>query len=361
MATFNFNNNIKNQFQYQESILILKNNFKSQVLWKKFNFESCNHLNATPMKFVVFFLMFLFNLSAQNFDKDLELLKVKNQKCLDKGQNMLGCSQKYYTQMDSLLNVVYKNRRSKLSPTEQLDLKNKQLLWLKKRDVQFVKIDNQDTGLGNGLDDLMVKTQEKANFVADRILFLIDTAQEVKVGDYQTQLLNFVLKGYEILDSIKGNLNNDAFDDYILILKVKNEEETSDYANDKPKKRPLFILVGNSEHKLELKARNDNAVLCIDCSGAIHGDSYVGVTIKNSYFSVEHYTVGGNDKWSKIITFKYDKVLDKWVLHQDGMEFFGWNPNEGTNEEAIVKTGGKILTKKDFGLVLFEKYDIYKD
>ena len=101
-------------------------------------------------------------------------------------------------------------------------------------------------------------------------------------------------------------MNNDIYDDFILVLKKKNEETTSNYSEDKPEKRPLLILISNSDNKLELKARNDNAVLCIDCSGAIHGDSFVGVKIKNSFFSVEHYTVGGNDKWSQTITFKYD-------------------------------------------------------
>ena len=121
-----------------------------------------------------------------------------------------------------------------------------------------------------------------------------------------------------------------------------------------------MILIGNSDNKLALKARSDNAVLCIDCSGAIHGDSYVEVKIKNGYFSVEHYTVGGNDKWSKIITFKYDKSKNNWFLHRDGMEFFGWNPDESPKAEAIIKTGEEILTKKNFGVVLFENYDIYK-
>jgi len=179
--------------------------------------------------------------------------------------------------------------------------------------------------------------------------------------NYKNQILKFVPKNFEILDTIKGNLNNDIYDDFILVLKKKNEETTSNYSEDKPEKRPLLILISNSDNKLELKARNDNAVLCIDCSGAIHGDSFVGVKIKNSFFSVEHYTVGGNDKWSQTITFKYDKVENNWFLHRDGTEFFGWNPDQSPNAEIIIKTGEEILTKKNFGVVLFENYDIYKN
>lgn len=100
--------------------------------------------------------------------------------------------------------------------------------------------------------------------------------------------------------------------------------------------------------------------MCIDCSGAIHGDSFEGVKIKNGFFSVEHYTVGGIDKWSKVITFKYEKAINNWVLHKDGMEFFKFNNDERPDAEAVIKTGEEILTKKNFGVVLFENYDIYK-
>jgi hypothetical protein len=191
------------------------------------------------------------------------------------------------------------------------------------------------------------------------LLLAFNISAQNKTINFKNQILKFVPKNFEILDTIKGNLNNDSFDDYILVLKKKNEETTSNYGDNKPEKRPLLILTGNSNNKLELKARNDNSVLCIDCSGLIHGDSYVGVKIKNGYFSVEHYTVGGNDKWSQIITFKYDKIKDKWFLHRDGTEYFGWNPDE--NGEAIIKTGEEILTKKNFGVVLFENYDIYRE
>lgn len=313
------------------------------------------------MRLIIITILLAFNSSAQNSTKDLNTLKIQNQKCLDRGEDMLGCSRKYFIQMDSLLNVVYKNCRSKMNLNAQQELKSKQLLWLKNRDIKFKKIDSEDIGHGNGLDDLLVKTQKKADFISERISFLIvHYSQSESTVNYKNQILKFVPKNFEILDTIKGNLNNDSFDDYVLVLKKKNEETTSNYGDNKPEKRPLLILIGNSDNNLELKARNNNAVLCIDCSGAIHGDSYVGVKIKNGFFSVEHYTVGGNDKWSQIITFKYDKVKNNWILHQDGTEFFGWNPDESPKAVAIIKTGEEILTKKNFGVVLFENYDIYK-
>lgn len=55
--------------------------------------------------------------------------------------------------------------------------------------------------------------------------------------------MKFVPKSFEILDTVKGNLNNDIYDDFILVLKKKNEETTSNYSEDKPEKRPLLILI----------------------------------------------------------------------------------------------------------------------
>ena len=97
--------------------------------------------------------------------------------------------------------------------------------------------------------------------------------------------LKFIPKNYVILDSIRGNLNNDAYEDFILVLKKNNEDETSNFYDNKPEKRPLLIFLGNANKKLDLKLRTDNAVLCVDGSGAIHGDSYEGIKIKDGYFT----------------------------------------------------------------------------
>lgn len=53
------------------------------------------------------------------------------------------------------------------------------------------------------------------------LLSLNLAAQSNNVLNYKKQLLKFVPKNFEILDTIKGNLNNDSFDDYILVLKKK--------------------------------------------------------------------------------------------------------------------------------------------
>lgn len=306
-------------------------------------------------------LLFSVSIYSQNFDKSLDSLKTENKNCLDKGEFMHNCSLEFYKKSDSLLNVVYKHVRKKQSLIENETLKIDQLKWVKQRNQQFEKINNQNTGLGNGLDDLLAKNQKKSDIVNKRTLFLISNYISKKTSKNATEIRKFIPENYSIFDTIKGNLNNDNFDDYILILKKNNEENTSNYNNNKPEKRPLLILTGNKNGELKLEAENKNTVLCIDCSGAIHGDSYEKVTIKNGYFSVEYYTLGGNEKWARIVTFKYDKTVNNWFLSRDGIEFYSFNPDTSDNTEAIIKTGEKILTKKDFGKIQFKDYNIYSE
>lgn len=163
-------------------------------------------------------------------------------------------------------------------------------------------------------------------------------------------LKNFVLEGYEVLDIIKGNLNLDTYPDAIMVLYKKGEKETSDVI-DHPEKRPLLILTGQADKTYKLAARSDNAVYCVDCGGQM-GDPFTGITIKNGYFSVEHYG-GSSWRWTRIITFKYSSAEKNWFLHKDGGDSF----HAAAPEE--VKT--KIKTVKSFGKVPFKNFDIYKD
>lgn len=163
-------------------------------------------------------------------------------------------------------------------------------------------------------------------------------------------LKGFIPKDYEVLDLTKGDLNRDLYPDAIMILYKKGEEKTSDVISH-PEKRPLLVLTGKPDHTYKLASRSDNAVYCVDCGGQM-GDPFTGVTIKNGYFSVEHYG-GSGWRWTRIITFKYSPAEKTWFLYKDGGERF----HAITHEE--VKT--KVMTVKDFGKISFEKFNIYKD
>ncbi len=149
-------------------------------------------------------------------------------------------------------------------------------------------------------------------------------------------------KDYSVLNFTKGDLNLDKFQDAILILKHKNEDK-NDY------KRPLYILIGDSKGKLRVVAENNNSVLGYS-DGGIYGDPFSGVTIKKGYFSIEHYG-GSSWRWTRIVTFKYNKKKKNWFLYKDGGDSYHTsNPNKITTD---------IATKKDFGVVPFSKYNIF--
>ncbi|MFN3405317.1 MAG: hypothetical protein ACK40G_14550 [Cytophagaceae bacterium] len=163
-------------------------------------------------------------------------------------------------------------------------------------------------------------------------------------------LMKFVPENYLVLDTATGDLNLDTIPDMILVLKRNDEETTSD-VSENPAKRPLLILIGQADNTFKLAAKNENTVYCIDCGGMM-GDPYMSITIKKGYFSVEHH--GGSAwRWTRIITYKYSPEDNYWYLHKDGHESF----HTGDPEKVTTK----ILTKKDFGVLKFDEFDIYKE
>jgi len=155
-------------------------------------------------------------------------------------------------------------------------------------------------------------------------------------------VLKLIPKGYSVLNFTGGDLNLDKYDDAILILKQNGEEKDE-------LQRPLYILIGNSQGGFQKVAENNNSVLGY-FDGGVFGDPFDSVTIKKGYFSIEHYG-GSNWRWSRIVTFKYNKKKKNWFLYKDGGESYH------TSNPTKIKT--EIQTVKDFGVVPFEKYNIF--
>lgn len=170
-------------------------------------------------------------------------------------------------------------------------------------------------------------------------------------------LAKFVPKGYVILDWKAGDLNRDDKEDVVLIIdKGKPAENatsttgsTASSGNDDDieEERLLILLTADANGDLRKVAENANVVLCSDCGGMM-GDPYSAIAIKNGYFSIEHYG-GSSWRWTRIITFKYSDKDGKWYLHRDGGDdYHASDPDKVTT---------KVKTKKDFGIVPFEKFN----
>ncbi len=163
-------------------------------------------------------------------------------------------------------------------------------------------------------------------------------------------LAEFIPTDYSILKKASGDLNLDGIQDYLVVLKKDGEESSSDVV-EHPEKRPLLIVLGNESNRFKVARTNENTVYCVDCGGMM-GDPFIGLTIKNGYFSVEHYG-GSSWRWTRIITYKYSDKEKEWFLHRDGSESFNTS-----DIETITYT---TRTTKDFGKVKFQDFDIYKE
>jgi len=132
--------------------------------------------NNLPRKMLFTFVLFI-SVSSKSVGQTLESISVfekQNQDCLDKGEDMMGCSALYENQMDSMLNLAYNNLRKTLSQTEQDSLKTEEVNWLKKRDKEFKKIAKEETEeLGEGEDALMATYQDEGNFIKARVIVLV--------------------------------------------------------------------------------------------------------------------------------------------------------------------------------------------
>lgn len=183
---------------------------------------------------------------------------------------------------------------------------------------------------------------------------LNETLEEVN-----EKLESFIPKGYDVITQTKGDLNLDKIDDYILVLRKVSEETTSNMDGGKPDKRPLLILLGQTDQSYKLAYKNDNAVYCIDCGG-VFGDPFTGISIKNGYFSIEHGISGGTH-WEDITTFKYNKIKNNWYLYKDHYISYKFNDSQDENADALILDSEKLQTVKDFGEISFQKFNIYSD
>lgn len=175
------------------------------------------------------------------------------------------------------------------------------------------------------------------------ILLIFFVSIQNASGQYKN-LKQFIPAGFTILDSASGDINKDGIKDLVLVLRNNYENLNADTT------RPLLLLQGNGARQYKLLERNDHVVLCMGCGG-VHGDPYQGITIKNGYFSIEHFG-GSGWRWTRIITFKFDAKTRSFILHRDAGE--SWHISDPD------KTTGNFFSKEDFDKLAFDKFSYNK-
>ncbi|WMI65083.1 lysozyme inhibitor LprI family protein [Aestuariibaculum sp. YM273] len=116
---------------------------------------------------------------ASDYKMVLDNLTKLNQERLDTGIAMLQTEKLYYTQMDSMLNVVYKDLINTYNKTNFENLRKQQRQWLKERDAFFRKMQDEYQKESGEVDFLpndykLMVYGEKSSFVKERVLTLIN-------------------------------------------------------------------------------------------------------------------------------------------------------------------------------------------
>jgi len=138
----------------------------------------------TLISLIVIFYLSVDSIYCQN-KQTVDSIQSFYQDCLDKGQFMSSCSKSYYRKMDSLLIVVYNKLRFNIDSIEKAQLRKEQREWLLKRNNYFKKIQNEykkdKQGASMPQDDIMEMYDKYAMFVQERVLYLIETSEKIKI------------------------------------------------------------------------------------------------------------------------------------------------------------------------------------
>jgi hypothetical protein len=178
----------------------------------------------------------------------------------------------------------------------------------------------------------------------------VSTSHAVTNNKPLSEFGEFIPAGYEILYQSAGKLDLDHLPDKILVLKKNGEDSLS--TQETPIKRKSLILLGQADGSFKLKAQNENLVYhyAYDLN---FKEALVGIRIQEGQFSVDHYG-GFADRWGRTTTFKYNSAENNWFVTEDEHSSFKATDPENTQKE-------KVYTEKDFGKIVFEKFDIYKE
>ncbi|MGH8500377.1 MAG: hypothetical protein ACRERV_16445, partial [Methylococcales bacterium] len=109
-------------------------------------------------------------------------------------------------------------------------------------------------------------------------------AGEIAIDQIPEEVRIFVESGTLPIALEKADLNGDGREDFIMVLEPLRSDPT--VLNEA--RRPLLILVRESDDRLKLAKRNDRIVYCAACGGVM-GDPFLGVEVGLKTFEVSHY------------------------------------------------------------------------
>jgi len=160
----------------------------------------------------------------------------------------------------------------------------------------------------------------------------------------------FVEEGKYVITYEAGDYNGDKRIDAVLV--VGNLDEVSKYRNDEVKsKRNVIILKRNEAGVLEKVLENEDVVYCYSCNSP-QGSPLTSIVFSGNTFAVEH-EAGRANRWTRIITFEYDREMQLWWLIKDASSTYNIMNSKGFTSD--------VKTQDDFGFIYFQNYDAFSD
>ncbi|PHS05895.1 MAG: hypothetical protein COA88_11505 [Kordia sp.] len=164
------------------------------------------------------------------------------------------------------------------------------------------------------------------------------------------EIKGFLKAGQYIITYEAGDFNGDKLIDAILV--VGDLDEVSSYRSDTVKsKRSVIILRRNDFGVLEKTLENEDIVYCYTCNSP-QGSPLTSVVFSGNTFAVEH-EAGKVNRWTRIITFEYDREKQLWLLLKDASSTYNIMNSKGFTSN--------VKTQDDFGFIYFENYDAFSE
>lgn len=130
-----------------------------------------------------------------------------------------------------------------------------------------------------------------------------DTPKEVpQLAETGKQLEDFVPEGWELLDSVELDFNEDGISDFVGVLEeaVENGEGVMGYQGCP---RILFAVASDGAERYRLDFQDINLIYTRE-EGGVMGDPYAPLTAEGTSFTT--HTYGGSQwRWSKESTYTY--------------------------------------------------------
>jgi hypothetical protein len=182
-------------------------------------------------------------------------------------------------------------------------------------------------------------------------LLLLSLAARAQNNPVAAEAQSFILKGYESLDYITGDLNGDKKPDAILLLKQPGE----DTAMSSELTRPFIVLIRQADGKLKQVLRNDSVIMCRQCGG-VFGDPYAGIQIMNSGFTISFYG-GSSWRWGYNYRFAYKPTKKNWYLIKESQTSFQSGDPEHTTKDVVIDE----TELGDMPLAVFSSNPVYEN